>query len=140
MTVVDGTTFESLRLTMLKTPLQHGVQVPQHAQKHPHNVNGIIIDAMHCTKQVAANLSCPGLVFRSNALAEYGSYLPQQPPKHIQHGMQQIASADRKAQALIVLRQLTSSTEDCFLASVAIKTDMFSSVEKVSSSFIPPHF
>eukprot|EP00798_Chlamydomonas_sp_ICE-L_P009355 gene9355-16479_t len=53
------------------TPLAHGVQVPQHAQQHPHNVNGISIDAMHYTEQVATNLSSPGLVFKSNAVAEY---------------------------------------------------------------------
>jgi hypothetical protein len=111
VTVIDGATGASLLLTMLKTPVAHGVQVPQHAQKHPQQVNGINIAAMHCTMQTAPNLSCPGLVFRSlNALAAYGSYLPQQPPKHMQHGMQQIASAVIKAQALSVLPQVTSST------------------------------
>jgi hypothetical protein len=106
----------SLLLTMLKTPVAHGVQVPQHAQQHPHKVNGINIAAMHCTKQTVPNLCCPGSVFRSlNALAANGSYLPQQPPKHMQHGMQQMASAVSKAQALRVLPQV---------ASVAATTDI----------------
>jgi hypothetical protein len=111
---------------MLKTPVAHGVQVPQHAQQHPQQVNGINSAAMHCTKQTAPNLSYPGLVFRSlNALAANGSYLPQQPPKHMQQGMQQMASAVSKAQALRVLPQVTSSTAGqlatiCFLASIAM--------------------
>jgi hypothetical protein len=50
-----------LLCTIFTTPVAHVVQVPQHAQQHPQQVNGIIIAAMHCTKHTVPNLSCPCL-------------------------------------------------------------------------------
>jgi len=41
----------------LMTPLAHDVQVPQHAQQHPQNVNGRNIAAMHCTMHTVPILS-----------------------------------------------------------------------------------
>jgi hypothetical protein len=39
--------------TFCMTHIAHGVQVPQHAQQHPQQVNGMRIAATHCTKQTA---------------------------------------------------------------------------------------
>eukprot|EP00798_Chlamydomonas_sp_ICE-L_P029407 gene29407-5755_t len=94
------------------TPLAHDVQVPQHAQQHLQNVNGRNIAAMHCTRHTVPILYWPGLLFKSsNPLATHVSYLPQQPPQHMQHGMQQRASSDSSAQALMVLQQVNSSKD-----------------------------
>jgi len=99
----------------LMTPVAHDVQVPQHAQQHPQNVNGINIAAKHCTMHTVAILCGPRSLSKSRrsliATEMHVSYLPQHPPQHMQHGMQQRASRDSIAQALMVLQQVNSSKD-----------------------------
>jgi hypothetical protein len=109
-TATAGVTGAVFFFASLTTPAVQDVQVPQHAQQHPQNENGMNIAAMHCTMHTVPSLSWPGLLFKSsNPLAMHESYLPQHPPQHMQHGMQQIASSDNSAQALRVLQQVNSS-------------------------------